>query len=112
MSTDTVTLPKVGTYTVDPAHAEAGFVARHLVGTKVRGRFAEFSGTFTVAENPENSTLEAEVKAASIHTNQSMRDDHLRTNDFLDAENHPTITLKSTGLKKVTDSRSEEHTSE
>ena len=103
MSNDTITLPKVGTYTVDPAHTEVGFVARHLVGTKVRGRFAEFSGTFTVAENPEQSTLEAEVKAASIHTNQSMRDDHLRTNDFLDAENHPTITLKSTGLKKVTD---------
>jgi polyisoprenoid-binding protein YceI len=104
MSNDTITLPKVGTYTVDAAHTEVGFVARHLVGTKVRGRFAEFSGTFTVAENPEESTLEAEVKAGSIHTNQSMRDDHLRTNDFLDAENHPTITLKSTGLKKVTDS--------
>jgi polyisoprenoid-binding protein YceI len=103
MSNDTITLPKVGTYTVDPAHTEVGFVARHLVGTKVRGRFGEFSGTFTVAEKPEDSTLEAEVKAGSIHTNQSMRDDHLRTNDFLDAENHPTITLKSTGLKKVTD---------
>src|ERR1700728_3340380 len=99
----TVTLPKTGTYIVDPAHTEVGFVARHLVGTKVRGRFGEFSGTFTVAENPEDSTLEAEVKAASIHTNQSMRDDHLRTNDFLDAENHPTITLKSTGLKRITD---------
>ncbi len=103
MSNDTITLPKVGTYTVDPAHTEVGFVARHLVGTKVRGRFAEFSGTFTVAENPEESTLEAEVKTASIHTNQSMRDDHLRTNDFLDAENLPHLTLKSTGLKKVTD---------
>jgi polyisoprenoid-binding protein YceI len=97
------TLPTPGTYVVDTAHAEIGFVARHLVGTKVRGRFTEFSGTFTVAENPEESTLVAEAKAASIHTNQSMRDDHLRTNDFLDAENFPTITLKSTGLKKVTD---------
>jgi polyisoprenoid-binding protein YceI len=104
MSTSTITLPKTGTYTVDPAHTEVGFVARHLVGTKVRGRFAEFSGTFTVAENPEDSTLEAEVKTASIHTNQSMRDDHLRTNDFLDADNFPTLTLKSTGLKKITDS--------
>ena len=104
MSNDTITLPKVGTYNVDPAHTEVGFVARHLVGTKVRGRFGEFSGTFTVAENPEESTLEAEVKAGSIHTNQSMRDDHLRTNDFLDVENFPTITLKSTSLKKVTDS--------
>jgi polyisoprenoid-binding protein YceI len=103
MSTATITLPKPGTYTVDAAHAEAGFVARHLIGTKVRGRFTEFSGTFTVAENPEDSTFEAEAKVASIHTSQSMRDDHLRTADFFDAENHPTITLKSTGLKKVTD---------
>ncbi len=103
MSTETITLPKPGTYTVDPAHAEAGFVARHLIGTKVRGRFTEFSGTFTVAENPEDSTFEAEAKVASIDTNQSMRDDHLRTNDFFDAENYPTITIKSTGLKRVTD---------
>ena len=103
MTTPSSTLPKVGAYVVDGAHTEVGFVARHLVGTKVRGRFAEFSGTFTVAENPEASTLEAEVKPASIHTNQTMRDDHLRTNDFLDAETYPTLTLKSTGLKKMTD---------
>jgi polyisoprenoid-binding protein YceI len=105
MSSDTatLTLPKTGKYVVDAAHAEAGFVARHLIGTKVRGRFTEFSGVFTVAENPEDSTFEAEAKVASIHTNQSMRDDHLRTNDFFDAENYPTITIKSTGLKKVTD---------
>ena len=99
----TITLPTPGTYTVDPAHTEVGFVARHLVGTKVRGRFAEFSGTFTVAENPEQSTLEAEVKTASIHTNQSMRDDHLRTNDFLDVPNHPTLTLVGKGLRRVDD---------
>ena len=55
MSTDTstTTLPKVGTYTIDPAHTEVGFVARHLIGTKVRGRFTEVEGTFTVAENPD-----------------------------------------------------------
>ncbi|HEY1827473.1 MAG TPA: YceI family protein, partial [Acidimicrobiales bacterium] len=83
MSTDTATLPATGTYAIDPAHTEVGFVARHLIGTKVRGRFTEASGTFTVADPIESSTLEAEVNAASIHTNQSMRDDHLRTNDFL-----------------------------
>jgi polyisoprenoid-binding protein YceI len=103
-TTSTATLPKTGTYTIDPAHTEVGFVARHLIGTKVRGRFTEASGTFTVAENPEDSTLEAEVNAASIHTNQSMRDDHLRTNDFLDVATYPTISLKSTGLKKISDS--------
>jgi polyisoprenoid-binding protein YceI len=101
--TNTVTLPKPGTYVVDTAHAEIGFVARHLIGTKVRGRFTEFSGTFTVGENPEDSTLEAEAVATSIHTNQSMRDDHLRTSDFLDAEHFPKLTLKSTGLKRITD---------
>ncbi len=100
----TATLPKVGTYTIDPAHTEVGFVARHLVGTKVRGRFTEVEGTFTVAENPEDSTLEATVQAASIHTNQEQRDEHLRTNDFLDVPNHPTLHLVSTGLKKVDDS--------
>lgn len=95
------TLPRTGIYVVDPAHTEVGFVARHLIGTKVRGRFTEVSGTFTVADNPEDSTLSAEVHAASIHTNQSMRDDHLRSNDFLDVPNHPTLTLLSTGLTRV-----------
>ncbi|HWE66286.1 MAG TPA: YceI family protein [Acidimicrobiales bacterium] len=104
MSTDTITLPKVGTYTVDAAHSDVGFTARHLVGTKVRGRFQEFSGTFTVAENPEESTLEATAQTASIHTNQVQRDEHLRTNDFLDAATYPTLTLKSTRLEKVTES--------
>jgi polyisoprenoid-binding protein YceI len=103
-STTAATLPKVGTYAIDPAHTEVGFIARHLIGTKVRGRFTDVTGSFTVAENPEDSHLEAEVQAASIHTNQSMRDDHLRTNDFLDVANHPTLTLKSTGVKRVSDS--------
>jgi polyisoprenoid-binding protein YceI len=103
-ASSTETLPRTGTYVVDPAHTEVGFVARHLVGTKVRGRFTEVSGTFTVAENPEDSTLDAVVQAASIHTNQPQRDDHLRTNDFLDVPNHPTLTLKSTSLKRVDDS--------
>jgi polyisoprenoid-binding protein YceI len=88
---------------IDPAHTEVGFVARHLIGTKVRGRFTEASGTFTVAENPEESTLKATVEAASINTNNSMRDDHLRTNDFLDVPNYPTLTLTSVGLKKDDD---------
>jgi polyisoprenoid-binding protein YceI len=102
-TTSTQTLPRTGTYVIDPAHTEVGFVARHLVGTKVRGRFTDVNGTFTVAEQPEESTLEAVAQAASIHTNQLQRDEHLRTNDFLDVPNYPTITLKSTGLHKVSD---------
>jgi polyisoprenoid-binding protein YceI len=102
-TTATAITPKIGTYNVDPTHSEVGFVARHLIGTKVRGRFIEATGTFTVAEKPEDSTLEASVNASSIHTNQSMRDDHLRTSDFLDAETYPTLDLKSTGFKQVSD---------
>jgi len=104
-TTSIATLPKAGVYTIDPAHTEVGFVARHLIGTKVRGRFTEVAGTFTVAENPEESSVEATVQAASIHTNQSMRDDHLRTNDFLDVATYPTLELKSTGLKQVREDR-------
>jgi polyisoprenoid-binding protein YceI len=103
--TSAATLPRTGTYVIDPAHTEVGFVARHLVGTKVRGRFTEVAGTFTVAERPDESTLEAVVQAASIYTNQAQRDDHLRTNDFLDVANHPTLTLKGTGLRRVDDTR-------
>jgi polyisoprenoid-binding protein YceI len=99
----TITLPRTGTYVIDPAHTEVGFIARHLIGTKVRGRFTEATGTFTVAENPEESTLKASVEASSINTNNSMRDDHLRTNDFLDVPNHPTISLTSVGLKRDDD---------
>src|SRR5271167_1504660 len=86
-TTSTSTLPKVGTYTIDPAHTDVGFVSRHLVGTKVRGRFTDVEGSFTVAEKPEDSTLQATVQAASIFTGQQQRDEHLRTNDFLDVPN-------------------------
>jgi polyisoprenoid-binding protein YceI len=103
MSTETVTLPKTGTYAIDPAHTEVGFVARHLIGTKVRGRFTDVVGTFTVAEPIENSSVEVTVQAASIHTNQEQRDEHLRTNDFLDVPNYPTLSFKSTGLKRAKD---------
>lgn len=105
MSTNTITttLPKTGTYAIDKAHTVVGFVARHLVGTKVRGQFAEFDGTFTVADPIGDSTLRAEAQAASIGTGVAMRDDHLRTNDFLDAPTFPTLTVASTGLSQVGD---------
>lgn len=102
--TAVLTLPRTGTYVIDPMHTEVGFISRHLVGTKVRGRFTEVSGTFTVAENPEESTLKASAEAASINTGNSMRDDHLRTNDFLDVPNYPTLSLTSVGLRRVDDS--------
>ncbi len=104
MSTQTITLPTPGVYALDPYHTEVNFQARHLIGTKVRGQFKEFTGTFTVAENLEDSTVEAVVQAASVDTGNEMRDNHLRSNDFFDMEQYPTLEMKSTGLTKVTDS--------
>ncbi len=100
-TTSTATVPKTGTYTVDPAHTDVSFVARHLVGTKVRGRFTDVEGSFTVADRPEDSTLQATVQAESIFTGQVQRDEHLRTNDFLDVPNYPTLTVVSTGMRRA-----------
>jgi len=102
-TTETIAPPRPGTYTVDKAHTEVGFVARHLIGTKVRGRFTDFDATLVVADPPEQSTVEAEAVAKSIDTGVEQRDEHLRANDFLDAPNFPKLTMKSTGLTKVSD---------
>jgi polyisoprenoid-binding protein YceI len=98
---DTIAPPRPGTYEIDPAHTVVGFVARHLVGSKVRGRFTEFEGSLTIADLLEASTVHAVAQAASIDTGVQMRDDHLRTNDFLDAPNFPTLTIEGTGLEQV-----------
>lgn len=102
-SVETLQLPQVGTYKTDPAHTVVGFVARHLVGTKVRGRFTEFDGTITIADPVEDSTVEAVAQATSIDTGVAMRDDHLRTNDFLAAPEYPTLALKGNRLQRVDD---------
>ncbi|MGC8498516.1 MAG: YceI family protein [Acidimicrobiales bacterium] len=93
-----VNLPAPGIYTVDAVHSSIGFVARHLVAAKVRGNFTQFAGTITIGETLETTSVEATVEAASITTNNEMRDNHVRSADFLDLENHPQFTLKSTRL--------------
>ena len=91
-------LPAPGVYTVDTVHSSVSFIARHLVASKVRGNFTDFSGTITVGDTPETSKVEATVQAASITTNNEMRDGHLKSGDFLDQENYPTLNLKSTKI--------------
>ncbi len=95
-----------GTWTVDPAHSTVGFVARHLMITKVRGRFTDFSGTLEIAENPLQSHVVATVNLASVDTGDAGRDAHLRNADFFDLEaedgsagGSPTMTFVSTGIK-------------
>lgn len=88
-----------GSWTIDPAHSEIGFVVRHLMVSKAKGRFTEVTGTITVAQNVLGSSVEATAQAASIDTRDENRDNHLRSADFLDAETHPTLTFHSTGLR-------------
>ena len=75
-----------GTWTIDPAHSTVGFVARHLMITKVRGRFTDFSGSIEVAEDPLQSHVVATVNLASVDTGDAGRDAHLRNADFFDLE--------------------------
>ncbi|MCY0944293.1 YceI family protein [Streptomyces antarcticus] len=94
-----------GNYTLDPAHSQIGFVARHAMVTKVRGAFNEFEGSgYFDGEDPSKSSAEITIKAASIDTRNEQRDGHLRTNDFLDAPAFPEITFVSTGVQRLGDS--------
>jgi polyisoprenoid-binding protein YceI len=97
--------PEPGTYEIDRSHSMVEFVSRHLMVTKVRGRFAEFSGTITVGESPEESAVEVTIDAASVDSREEKRDAHLRSADFLDVENHPTIEFRSTGVEIIDDER-------
>jgi polyisoprenoid-binding protein YceI len=90
-----------GTWNVDPAHSTVGFVARHLMITKVRGRFTAFSGVIEIADDPLQSRVDATVDLASISTGDEGRDAHLRGADFFDTDGgaSPTMTFHSTGIK-------------
>jgi polyisoprenoid-binding protein YceI len=101
-ATSTAFAGLTGTYALDTAHTRLGFTARHAMVTKVRGAFNEFEGTATIdGENPENSSVAVTVQVASIDTRSEQRDGHLRTNDFLDVENFPTLTFTSTAVKHL-----------
>lgn len=88
-----------GTWTIDVAHSSIEVVARHMMVTKVRGRFDEFSGAIHVAEDRSASWAEATIKTASINTNQEQRDAHLVSPDFLNTDEFPEITFTSTKLE-------------
>jgi polyisoprenoid-binding protein YceI len=88
-----------GTWTIDPIHSHIGFVIKHVMVSKVRGRFTAVTGEITTAYNPLDSSVTATIEATSIDTSNAMRDDHIRSADFFDAENHPTLTFTSTGVR-------------
>jgi polyisoprenoid-binding protein YceI len=91
-------VPEVGVWEIDPSHQAFEFVARHLMA-KVRGRFPGVTGAATIAERPQDSTLEIEIDANTIDTKDETRDAHMRSDDFFGVEEHPKITFRSTGVR-------------
>ena len=103
MSTDLSTT--TGTWEIDPSHTVLGFHARHAMVAKVRGRFSEFTGSFTLdGADPSKSTATLTIMVASIDTKSADRDGHLTSPDFLDVEQFPTITFTSTSVTQKSDS--------
>src|ERR1700755_3140731 len=86
----------MATYTIDTAHSDVAFIARHMVFAKVRGQFKTWNAKLEYdAANPAKSSVAVEIEAASIDTREPKRDDHLRSGDFFDVEKFPKLTFKS-----------------
>jgi polyisoprenoid-binding protein YceI len=89
----------VGTWDIDVAHSTVGFSVRHMMVSKVRGYFREFSGAIVTAEDPSQSSVTATINMDSIDTRQEQRDAHIRSADFFDVGNHTEMTFRSTGVR-------------
>ena len=96
---DGVEIPVPGTYALDGSHSHVGFAVRHLMVSKVRGQFARFSGTITIAEDPAQSSVEVEVDLDSVDTKDDKRDAHLRSADFFHTEQNQRMTFRSTDVR-------------
>ena len=93
-------------WNIDPVHSGINFSVRHMVVSKVRGRFTKYSGALAIDDTDlTRSTIEATIDATSIDTGTAQRDAHLRSPDFLDAERFPEIRFRSTRIEKVADDR-------
>jgi polyisoprenoid-binding protein YceI len=101
VSAESVTVPEylAGTWEIDPAHSHVGFVARHLMVSKVRGSFTKFEGEIITGENPLESSATATIDMTSLSTGNEMRDKDVKGENFLDAAGHPTMTFSSTGVR-------------
>lgn len=94
-----VELPAARVWKVDPGHAEVGFIGRHFMLTKVRGRFTGVEGTVIVGEDPKDSTVSVTIDMTTVNSGDDIRDDHLRSADLFDVQNHPTATFQSTEVR-------------
>jgi polyisoprenoid-binding protein YceI len=89
-----------GTWSIDPVHSDVGFTVRHMMVSKVRGKFRTFSGELVTGDNPLDSSVTAEIDLSSIDTGSEQRDAHIRSADFFEVETYPTMTYRSTGVRR------------
>ncbi|HMK63135.1 MAG TPA: YceI family protein [Acidimicrobiales bacterium] len=98
-SHDGTIVPRPGSYVIDKAHSTVEFVARHLMVSKVRGRFDDFQGVLRIAQVPEESNVVVTINASSISTGEPNRDKHLLSADFFEVETYPTVEFRSTKVE-------------
>lgn len=100
-TTDTAVVPgyRTGTWDLDPVHSEVGFSVRHMMVSKVRGRFATVAAELVTAEDPFASAVTATIDLASIDTGNEQRDAHLRSSDFFETDTQTQLTFRSTGVR-------------
>jgi len=102
MTAEVVQIPGyvAGTWTIDPVHSQVGFTVKHMMVSKVRGRFNTFEGTFVTAEDPLQSSVTAKIDLSSIDTSNEQRDGHIKSADFFEVETYPEMTYRSTGIRQ------------
>jgi len=105
LTAETVEIPGyiAGTWNIDPVHSHIGFVARHLMVSKVRGNFTKFEGQIVTAADPLQSTATATIDTTSFDTSNEQRNSDVKGENFLDVANHPTMTYRSTGIRREGD---------
>jgi polyisoprenoid-binding protein YceI len=88
-----------GTWDIDPVHSDVSFTVRHMMVSKVRGKFHGVSGSIVLADDPLASTVTADIDVSTIDTGNEQRDGHIRSADFFEVETYPTLTFRSTGIR-------------
>ncbi len=96
-------IPAAGVWEIDPGHTDLAFTGRHFMVTKVRGRFTGVSGRVVVAHEMADSSVEVDIDMASVESGSQVRDDHIRSADLFDVENHPTAHFRSTSVEWLGD---------
>ncbi|MDQ1394925.1 MAG: hypothetical protein QOG64_184 [Acidimicrobiaceae bacterium] len=102
MTTSTTQIPGylAGTWTIDPVHTDVSFTVRHMMVSKVRGKFHGVTGTIVTAADPANSRVEADIDLSTIDTGNQDRDNHIRSADFFEVETYPQMTFRSTSVRQ------------